>query len=236
MAGNKKISVLFDIDDTVLDFKMAEKIAVSKTLRGIGIEPTDEIVERYSEINLAQWEKLELGQISRAEVLSSRFDMLFDELGIQYSGFEAQKTYEKLLEIGHYFMPGAEELLKKLYGKYELCLVSNGTASVQESRLKSAGISYMFKGIFISESIGVEKPAREFFDRCFAQMPDADRARCIIVGDSLTSDIRGGINAGIKTCWYNFRHKPPRADIVPDHTITELSALPELLENIFTEE
>lgn len=232
----KKISVLFDIDDTILDFKKAEKIAVSKTLRDIGIEPTDEVVERYSELNIAQWEKLELGLISRTEVLSSRFDLLFDELGILYSGFEAQKTYEKLLEIGHYYMPGAEELLKKLYGKYDLYLVSNGTASVQKSRLKSAGISYMFKGIFVSESIGVEKPSREYFDRCFAQMPDADISRCIIVGDSLSSDIKGGINAGIKTCWYNYRHKPSREDIMPDYTITELSELPMLLENIFTEE
>ena len=145
MDREKKISVLLDLDDTILDFKKAEKIAVSKTFRGIGIEPTDDVVERYSAINVGQWEKLELGIITREEVLSSRFDMLFEELGVDYSGYEAQLTYEKLLEIGHYFMPGAEEMLNTMYEKYDLYIVSNGTASVQYSRLASAGITHMFK-------------------------------------------------------------------------------------------
>lgn len=233
MEKEKKISVLLDLDDTILDFKIAEKIAVSKTFRGIGIEPTDSVVERYSEINIGQWEKLELGLISREEVLSSRFDMLFAELGVNYSGYDAQLTYEKLLEIGHYFMPGAEELLNTLYGKYDLYIVSNGTAAVQYSRLASAGIGRMFKDVFISEHMGTQKPSRDFFDKCFAAIPGFNRERAIIVGDSLTSDIRGGINAGVRTCWYNFRGREPRADIVPDYTIRELDELPELLKKIF---
>lgn len=233
MDKEKKISVLLDLDDTILDFKKAEKIAVSKTFRGIGIEPTDAVVERYSEINVGQWEKLELGIITREEVLSSRFDMLFEELGVDYSGYEAQLTYEKLLEIGHYFMSGAEEMLKALYRKYDLYIVSNGTASVQYSRLASAGISHMFKGIFISEHMGTQKPSKEFFEKCFAAIPGFDREKAIVVGDSLTSDIRGGINAGIMTCWYNPQNKAPRADIVPDYTITELSELSGLIEKIF---
>lgn len=233
MDKEKKISVLLDLDDTILDFKKAEKIAVSKTFRGIGIEPTDAVVERYSEINVGQWEKLELGIITREEVLSSRFDMLFEELGVDYSGYEAQLTYEKLLEIGHYFMPGAEEMLNTLYEKYDLYIVSNGTASVQYSRLASAGISHMFKGIFISEHMGTQKPSKEFFEKCFAAIPGFDREKAIVVGDSLTSDIRGGINAGIMTCWYNPQNKAPRADIVPDYTITELSELSDLIEKIF---
>lgn len=233
MNREKRISVFLDLDDTILDFKKAEKIAVSKTFRGIGLEPTDAVVERYSEINVGQWEKLELGLITRDEVLSSRFDMLFEELGVDYSGYEAQLTYEKLLEIGHYFMPGAEEMLRTLYGKYDLYIVSNGTASVQYSRLASAGISNMFKGIFISEHMGTQKPSREYFDKCFAAIPDFDRERAIIVGDSLTSDIRGGINAGVRSCWYNPRGKALREDIVPDYTITELSELPGMIEKIF---
>lgn len=232
MDREKKIFVLLDLDDTILDFKKAEKIAVSKTFRGIGIEPTDAVVERYSEINVGQWEKLELGLITREEVLSSRFDMLFEELGVDYSGYEAQLTYEKLLEIGHYFMPGAEEMLNTLYEKHDLYIVSNGTASVQYSRLASAGISHMFKGIFISEHMDTQKPSKEFFDKCFAAIPDFDRERAIVVGDSLTSDIRGGINAGVKTCWYNPRGKAARPDIVPDYTITELSELSGLIEKI----
>lgn len=233
MDREKKISVLLDLDDTILDFKKAEKIAVSKTFRGIGIEPTDAVVERYSEINVGQWEKLELGIITREEVLSSRFDMLFEELGVDYSGYEAQLIYEKLLEIGHFFMPGAEEMLNTLHGKYDLYIVSNGTASVQFSRLASAGITHMFKGIFISEHMGTQKPSKEYFDKCFAAIPGFDRERAIVVGDSLTSDIRGGINAGVRTCWYNPRGKAPREDIVADYTITELGELPGLIEKIF---
>ncbi len=233
MDREKKISVLLDLDDTILDFKKAEKIAVSKTFRGIGIEPTDAVVERYSDINVGQWEKLELGIITREEVLSSRFDMLFEELGVAYSGYEAQLTYEKLLEIGHYFMPGAEEMLNTMYEKYDLYIVSNGTASVQYSRLASAGITHMFKGIFISEHMGTQKPSKEYFDKCFAAIPGFDREKAIIVGDSLTSDIRGGINAGVRTCWYNPQGKALREDIVPDYTITEISELPRLMERIF---
>lgn len=229
----KKAFVLLDLDDTILDFKKAERIAIGKTFRGIGIEPTDEVIARYSEINTEQWEKLELGLVSREDALRDRFDILFRELGVKCSGIDAERTYEKLLEIGHYFMPGAEEMLEEIYKSYDLYIVSNGLASVQDSRLKSADISDMFKGIFISERIGGQKPDREFFDRCFARIPGFEHERAIIVGDSLTSDIRGGINAGIKTCWYDPYCKPMRAGITPDYRITALNELPALLEKIF---
>lgn len=229
----RKASVLLDLDDTILDFKRAEKIAIGKTFRTLGIEPTDEIVARYSDINIAQWEKLELGLVSREDALRDRFDILFNELGIACSGTEAESIYEKLLGIGHYFMPGAEEMLEEIHEKYDLYIVSNGLASVQDSRLKSADISGVFKDIFISERIGGQKPDREFFERCFARIPSFERERAIIVGDSLTSDIRGGMNAGIMTCWYDPYCKPTREGITPDYRITALNELPALLEKLF---
>ena len=159
--------------------------------------------------------------------------MLFGELGVEGSGTQAQKIYEGLLSQGHWFMPGAEELLEELYGKYPLYIVSNGNISVQDGRIASAGIAGYFEEIFISQRIGFDKPRKEFFDACFAKIPGFDRERAIIVGDSLTSDIRGGINAGIKTCWYNPRGKAAREDIRPDYCITALNELPGLLEKLF---
>ena len=224
--------VLLDIDDTILDFKKAEAIAIRKTFQHIGIPVDDALIARYSEINQLQWERLERGELTREQVLVERFNILFEEINVRAPAEMAQATYEHLLSIGHYFMDGAEELLKELYGKYDLYVVSNGTAYVQDGRLKSADIGKYFKGIFISERIGYNKPSKEFFDLAFAEEKDFDRERAIIVGDSLTSDILGGINAGVKTCWYNPKNKPSRPDIVPDYEIKHLSELPGLLKRI----
>ena len=227
------VFVLLDLDDTILDFHQAEANAVSKTLAQLGIKPEESIIRRYSQINAGRWELLERGLISREEVLTSRFEMLFGELGVEGSGTQAQKIYEELLGKGHWFMPGAEKLLEELYGKYPLYIVSNGNISVQDGRIASAGIARYFEEIFISQRIGFDKPRKEFFDACFAKIPGFDRERAIIVGDSLTSDIQGGINAGIKTCWYNPRGKAAREDIRPDYCITALNELPRLLEKLF---
>ncbi len=232
MSG-KDIFVLMDLDDTILDFHKAEAVAIEKTFRLLGAEATPELIRRYSEINQRQWERLELGEIDRRQVLTGRFELLFRELGMELDGQQAQDLYENLLSIGHWFMPGAEALLDALYGKYRLFIVSNGTPVVQQGRLKSSGIGRYFEGIFISEEIGATKPAREFFDICAGKIPGFDRQRAIILGDSLTSDIRGGINSGIRSCWYNPKRLPPRADIPTDYEIHELSEFPALLESLW---
>lgn len=224
--------ILLDIDDTLLDFKKAEAIAIRKTFSTMGIAVDDALIARYSEINAAQWERLERGELTREQVLVTRFDLLFEEMGMNIPSEMAQATYEYLLGIGHYFIEGAEELLKTLYGKYKLYVVSNGTANVQDRRLKSAGIGKYFEKIFISERVGYNKPSKEFFDVALSQIEGFDRNSAILVGDSLTSDILGGINAGIKTCRFNPHGKQSRPDIVPDYEIKSLSELPKLLERI----
>ena len=224
--------VLLDLDDTILDFHKAEAIALRGTFQELGLRSTDEIVARYSEINSRQWQLLEQGRLTRDEILTRRFTLLFREFGIDCSGEKAQAIYERRLGIGHYFMPGAEALLDALYGKYEMYVISNGTAAVQDSRIESAGISRYFGEIFVSQRLGHDKPAREFFDACFARIPGFDREKAVIIGDSLTSDIQGGINAGIRTVWYNYRHKPADADIVPDYETDSLYSIPPLLERI----
>lgn len=225
--------VLLDLDDTILDFGKAEKLAIKKTFVEFGIEPSDENARLYSKINLSQWQRLERGEITRAEVLSGRFGILFEALGIERNAEAAKEKYEQLLSIGHYFMPGAEELLDTLYKNYRLFICSNGTAVVQDGRITSAGIAPFFEKIFISELIGFNKPSREYFERCFAQIPDFDAERCIILGDSLTSDITGGINAGIKTCWFNHRNVENTSGIKPDYEINSLAEFEAVLEAAF---
>lgn len=224
--------VLMDCDDTLLDFHKAEALALRRALTEMGVEPTEAVVARYSAINQSMWELLEQKKITRAELLVRRFEILYQELGIEKSSQETQNFYLKFLSQGHFFMPGALELLEEIWEKYDLYMVSNGTAVVQEGRLKSAGISRYFKGIFISENIGVNKPQKEFFDRCFAMIPDFDPEQAIIVGDSLSSDIRGGNNAGIKTCWFNPKGKPRQEGIRVDYEISDLAELPGLLEKL----
>lgn len=225
------IEFLFlDLDDTILDFHKSEKIALSKTLRSAGIEPTDEICSRYSQINKRFWERLERKELTREQVLVGRFDALFRELGVAVDGAWAADSYAENLGIGHYFIPGALEAVQKLYGKYKLYLASNGTASVQSGRLKSADIGKYFEDIFISQNMGADKPDVRFFDTAFARIGDFDRSKTMIVGDSLTSDIQGGINAGILTCWVNPTGAPGKPGICPDYEIPSITHLEALLE------
>ncbi|MBQ3482537.1 MAG: YjjG family noncanonical pyrimidine nucleotidase [Oscillospiraceae bacterium] len=231
MAERKKI--LFDIDDTILDFRTAERNAIRQTFGEFSVPADESVLRRYSEINLALWQRLELGTISREVLLVERFRMLFSELGLDAPEREVQQRYESLLESGHYFIPGAPELLAELFPRYDLYLVSNGNVVTQESRLKSAGISPFFKDIFISERVGANKPSKLFFDRCFAAIPGFRREDAIIVGDSLSSDILGGINAGVRTCWFNPDRLTAEGAIRPDYEILELGELPPLLEEIF---
>ena len=225
-------NVLIDLDNTILDFDTAERIAVSKALTELGIEPTEAVVRRYSEINLMFWERLERGEITRVQTLIGRFAALFDELGTAAAPELAESRYEKLLCIGHYFVPGAEALLEALHGKYRLYICSNGSKTVQDSRIASSGIGKYFDGIFISEEMGLNKPDKRYFEACFAQIPGFDAARTVMVGDSLTSDIAGAANAGIRSIWFNPAHKPLRGAAVPDHEIDALEKLPPLLSEI----
>lgn len=225
-------NVLFDLDDTLFDFHKAEKIALTKTLVHFGIDPTEETLALYSTINAAHWKRLELGEILREEVKVGRYRELFKTIGVECDPVKATAYYESMLAIGHYFMPGAPELLEELYGKYRLYIVSNGTAKVQEGRIGSSGIAKYMDGIFISQILGANKPDKQFFDICFAEIPDFSLSETVIIGDSLSSDIKGGINAGITTVWFNPKGIESDNDIKPDYTIKELSEVPGLLSQI----
>ena len=226
------IEFLFlDLDDTILDFKKAEYIAIGRTIADFGVEPTEEIRHRYHIINKWHWEQLELGKLTRAEVLENRFKVLFSELGMDVDAEKVARTYEKNLGTGHWFLPGAEEAVDSLHKKYRLFLASNGTASVQKGRMTSANLYRFFETVFVSQEIGHNKPSRAYFDACFAQIPGFDPEKCLMVGDSLSSDILGGINAGVKTCWVNPGHADC-GETKPDYEIEALAQLPELLKSL----
>ncbi len=224
--------LLLDMDDTILDFKKAEEVALRKTLVEFGLEPTDEVCAVYSQINRSYWEMLERKETTREELKVQRFEKLFETYGITIDSAACAQRYVENLSVGHYFLPGAEEAVRRLSQKYKLYMVSNGNTDVQQSRLASAGIEKYFQKIFISGQVGVDKPDKVFFQRCFAQIPDIDLCKTMIVGDSLTSDIQGGRNAGITTCWVNANKKPARKDIPADYEIPALSELEALLETL----
>lgn len=222
--------LLIDLDDTVLDFHKQEAVAIQKALLGAGIDPTEEVCRLYSEINDAHWKRLEKGELTRQQVLLGRFETLFDVLGVTGDAQKTAESYMEHLSCGHYFLPGAREALECLHKKFRLFLVSNGTARVQNRRLQSAGIAPLFESIFISQDIGVNKPNKGYFDYCFSHISDFDKKRAIIVGDSLSSDILGGQNAGIATCWVNPKGSLCTLPVPPDFTIQSLARLPALLE------
>lgn len=221
-------TVLLDLDDTILDFKMSERVALTKTLNELNIEPTEEIIKKYSKYNISQWKRLELGEISREEVKVNRYKLLFDDIKVDASPQKATAIYEENLAHGHYFVDGAKEMLYSIYNDYNLYVVSNGAEKVQEGRMSTADISHCFKDIFISEVVGFEKPNVEFFNKVFSQIENFNADEAVIIGDSLSSDIKGGKNAKIKTVWFN-----PNGlecdDIVPDFQISSLDEIKPLL-------
>lgn len=225
------IEFLFlDLDDTILDFQKAERLALAKTLESFGLPPTDTVLARYHEINREHWERLERKELTRQQVLVGRFAALFQEMGLSADAEKVARAYEENLSQGHYFLPGAEEALKSLSQTYKLYLASNGTAKVQAGRLKSAGIIPYFQEIFVSQEIGANKPDPAYFSACFARIAGFRKDRAMMVGDSLTSDILGGIQAGIATCWVNPHHKI--GSIRPDYEIESITQLEALLHNL----
>ena len=225
-------NIFFDLDNTLLDFDRGEAHALSRAFRQFGIDPTPAVLARYHDINLSQWELLEEGKLTKDQVLTRRFDLLFAELGVSCDSQAVCDLYESFLAEEHDFIPGALELLEALSPRYSLHLATNGASAVQRRRLADAGILTYFQNIFISEEVGFHKPSPAFFLACFAAIPGFDHTSALMVGDSLTSDIRGGRNAGLRTCWFDRLGWPYRPDILPDYTVAALDQLPALLDTL----
>ncbi|MBE5906666.1 MAG: noncanonical pyrimidine nucleotidase, YjjG family [Lachnospiraceae bacterium] len=227
------ITTLFlDLDETIFDFKLAQEEALKRAFAQFDLEPKPEVLERYDAINKYVWQLLEEQKATREEILVMRFRMLLEEYGIQRDAQALQDTYEEELGVGHFYLPGAKDFLDKVKGKYQLYLVSNGTASVQDSRIGSSDLSSYLDDIFVSETVGADKPSIAFFERCFAKIPPFLKEEAVIIGDSLTSDIRGGLNAGLHTIWFNHRRQQRRADIVPEYEACSYDEILQIIEQI----
>lgn len=223
--------LLWDVDGTLLDFIAAEKAAVQTLFREFGLgECTDEMVQRYSRINKEYWERLERGELSKPEILIRRFADFFASEGLDASKApEFNEQYQVRLGDTVVFCDDSYELLSSLRGRVKQYAVSNGTVVAQTRKLRRSGFDRLLDGVFLSEELGYEKPATEFFDRVFAAIGEPDRERVLIVGDSLTSDITGGNRAGIRTCWYNPKGEPNLTAAHADYEIRDLHGILDII-------
>ena len=225
----KYTTVLFDADATLFDFKKSEHSAVIDCLTFAGIEATDEIIAKYSEINDGYWKMLERGEVTRKELFVARWRDLLSFYGFDFDAETIADLYPQKLAEKCFLIDGAEEICETLYGKVKLYIVTNGFARVQHGRFDNSPLRKYFEDMFISEEIGAEKPTVEYFDAVFSRIPDLDKKKTVIIGDSLTSDIKGGINAGIDTCWFNPQNKSAPEGMNITHIINTLSEIKNII-------
>lgn len=222
--------ILWDIDGTLLDFHAAESVAIRALFlkHNLGI-CTDEMLADYSKINRTYWQRLERGELTKPEVLVGRFQEFFGKYGLNTDCAVAfNDDYQLALGDTVRFFPGAWETVTALKGKVLQCAVTNGTAIAQHRKLKNSGLGEIFDDVFISDEVGFEKPMVAFFDAVRAKIGTFSPDEVLIVGDSLTSDIQGGNNVGIHTCWFNPAAAPLPSDLRIDYDIRCISEVLEI--------
>ncbi len=221
-------TLLFDLDSTLWDFHSAENYALTKLLEKQGVDDVDAYIDVYVPMNRAMWRSLEKDEITREELVETRFAKLFDHFGFEKDGKELAAEYEAILSTQGQTIDGAEEMLHTLSNAgYELYAATNGITTIQKGRLEHSSVTKYFKKVFISEELKVAKPSPLFFERVAKDIPDFDKETAVMIGDSLTADIQGGINAGIDTIWMNLAHKENRTAVKPT---VEVRSYGELLE------
>lgn len=198
----KYTTVLLDLDQTILDFNKIEKYAISKVIEENGLIPTIDMIKQYHEIDMLWWEKFERGEVELENLLVNRFHEYFSLYGVNVNGSIVNKHYLQYLSDEVYYIDGAQDFLKELNKKLKIIVITNGLCDVQKRRLAKTDITKYFSKIYISENMPYRKPQKEFFDIVLKEN-NLTNKECIILGDSLTSDMRGGINASIDTCWFN---------------------------------
>ncbi|SJZ98505.1 2-haloacid dehalogenase [Pilibacter termitis] len=225
--------LLFDVDNTLLDFDLAEKNALCAIYEKYGIDVNDEALFVFSEVNKHLWLQNERGEIERSELFAKRFPQVFEKLGISYDfdkNHDIDTEYRTFLSQNHALVDGALEMLNHLQQQSaQMYIVTNGTPSVSRPRIEGAGLSNFFQDIFISEEIGANKPDKRFFDFVFSKIPPVEKKEVFIIGDSLSSDILGGKNAGITTIWYNPKRQKNEQSFSADYEIQHLMELVEIL-------
>ncbi|WP_042477195.1 YjjG family noncanonical pyrimidine nucleotidase [Bacillus ndiopicus] len=221
--------LLFDLDDTLLDFGAAEDMALHRLFEEQGIPLTEDVEVKYRQINAGLWTRFEHGEITRDEVITTRFAKLFEAFGQEVDGEQFDEKYRNYLAESKVFVPGAWELVNQLAHKFDLYLVTNGVSTTQYKRLQITGLAPLFKNVFVSEDTGYQKPMKGYFDYVFDRIPNFNTEAALIIGDSFSADIVGGIHAGIDTCWFNQQGKQGVENYEPTYEITELQQLKKIV-------
>ncbi|MBT3319875.1 MAG: noncanonical pyrimidine nucleotidase, YjjG family [Clostridia bacterium] len=226
---NKFKTILFDADGTLFDFDKAETFALQNALAELNLPYNEIILQVYKQINASLWLLLEQGKTTVAHLRNKRFEILFEQFNLIGDPSQTCDMFFKYLMQAVFFLEGAQDILEYLHKTYDLYLVTNGVTVVQESRFALSGISKYFTAMYTSEELGISKPDKKYFDIVFERAGLTDPKSVLIVGDSLTSDITGGNNAGIATCWYNPENKTNTTDSICDWQVSRLSELKNIL-------
>ncbi len=224
-------TLLWDIDGTLLDFSKSEEYGIRKCFDIFGLgECTDEMLLRYSKINRKYWEKLERDEITKQQVLTDRFVEFFKSENIDFNDVDKfNDEYQMRLGDKSFPCDNAIEVVTALKGKYNQYAVTNGTIIAQQRKLAQSGLIDIFDDVFISDKIGFEKPSIEFFDAVQEKIGAFKKDEVMIIGDSLTSDIKGGNNAGILCCWYNPLNHTNKENLRIDYEIKDLNEILDII-------
>ena len=221
--------LLFDVDDTLLDFSAAERQALQETFQKFEIPYTDENVSCYQSINTSLWAALEKGEIKKDKLVVKRFEQLLQQLNLQGNPAAINEYYLNRLSEKAVLFEDADVVLKNLSEVATIAVVSNGVEKVQKGRLQRSGLLPLMDAVFVSEKLGVTKPNRKFFDMALQTLGVNNKQKVLVIGDSLKADIQGGNNAGLATCWCNFSQAENHGKIKPQYEIHHLQELYELV-------
>jgi 2-haloacid dehalogenase len=220
----------FDADGTLFDYNSAEANALKKTFDSLKIPFEAGYLDIYREINHQLWQALEQQKITPAALRFRRFELLLEALHLNGSHEHMSSVYVEQLAICAELMEGAFDVLQSLHEKSRLAIVTNGLQAVQRSRFAHSIIKDLITDLIISEEIGAAKPHTNFFEIAASRLGNPAKTDILIIGDSLSSDIQGGVNYGIDTCWYNPAYEPKPADLPITYEIRHLRELLDILE------
>ena len=212
--------ILLDIDNTLFDFDACERQAFYRAMTELGVPPTEALHSRYSAINDACWRALERGEMTREALQAARYRRLAEEFSLSFDPDEANDLYLTHLAQTDTLYPGASDFVKALAEMAEIHIITNGLARVQTGRLQRSPLYPFFKKVFISEQVGAAKPDPAFFEAVATEIDGFDKSRAIVIGDSLTSDIKGANNARIDCIWYNPKGKAKGGETI-DHIVSD---------------